>query len=278
MKAQEAEAQRKDSPSGEHPNADTQTTQQQTPEPTSTQTQEDTQAQQTTQNPQEQESKETPPQTTIPEKIEIEGVGEVDFEELKKGYLRQSDYTKKAQQLASQRKEVEQAINVYEHLRQNPELAQKLVQEGGAPQSLDPTVAKIIELEQKLYDMMLYREIETLQNKYEDFEVKDVLETAHEKGITNLEDAYFLVKSRNMQTQTQTQKESSFDLDSLKKQIREEILNELKADGVDTSTTITSRSGASPEINIPKISQSELKVATSMGMSPEEYIKWRDVK
>ena len=60
---------------------------------------------------------------SYPETVEIDGV-EVPFEELRNGYLRQSDYTKKTQAVAEERKvweqEQAQAVKILESLRDDP--------------------------------------------------------------------------------------------------------------------------------------------------------------
>ncbi len=207
---------------------------------------------------------------TKPITVEIDGK-EVTIEELKNGYLRQSDYTRKTQELSNQRKEVEDAIKLYEHLKNNPEIVQQLQQVTSVPRTLDPTQAKVIELEQKMYDMMLEREIETLQRKYPDFEVIEVLEMASQKQLTNLEDAYHLVKSSKGGTQ------QTLDVEKLKEDLRKELLKEIES-SVETSSIITPNGGGVVETpDTPILSQSEIRVATSMGMTPVEYAAWRDV-
>lgn len=207
---------------------------------------------------------------TKPITVEIDGK-EVTIEELKNGYLRQADYTRKTQQLANQRKEVEDAVKLHEHLKNNPEILQQLQQVTDVPRTLDPTQAKVIELEQKVYDMMLEREIEILQNKYPDFEVMEVLEMASQKQLTNLEDAYHLVKSSKGGVQ------QTFDVEKIKEELRKELLKEIESN-VETSSIITPNGGGVVETpDTPTLSQSEIKVAASMGMTPTEYAVWRDV-
>ena len=207
---------------------------------------------------------------TKPITVEIDGK-EVAIEELKNGYLRQADYTRKTQQLANQRKEVEDAVKLHEHLKNNPEILQQLQQVTDVPRTLDPTQAKVIELEQKVYDMMLEREIEILQNKYPDFEVMEVLEMASQKQLTNLEDAYHLVKSSKGGVQ------QTFDVEKIKEELRKELLKEIESN-VETSSIITPNGGGVVETpDTPTLSQSEIKVAASMGMTPTEYAVWRDV-
>jgi len=228
-------------------------------------------AQQQVEQPTTPPVEETKPVTeeTKPITVEIDGK-EVTIEELKNGYLRQADYTRKTQQLANQRRELEDAVKLYEHLKSNPEILQQLQQVIDVPRTLDPTQAKVIELEQKVYDMMLEREIEILQNKYPDFEVREVLEMASQKQLTNLEDAYHLVKSSKGGTQ------QTLDVEKLKEELRKEILKEIESN-VETSSIITPNGGGVVEApDTPTLSQSEIKVATSMGMTPAEYAAWRD--
>lgn len=240
------------------PNA---TTQVQT-QPTQTQTP----AQTTTPN----QTKPDEVTTQLPEKITIEGVGEVTLEELRNGYLRQSDYTKKTQEVSRKTKEVEEAVVLYEHLRQNPHLAQQLLQTNQLPTTLDPTQSKVMELENKLYDMMLEREIETLQGKYPDFEIREVLQMAQAKNIANLEDAYLLAKSHKTVAQPQN-------LEEVKKQLRQELLKEIEQERNATHTIISAGDGgAIVQDNTPRLSEAERKVASMMKMSDADYVKWRD--
>ena len=208
----------------------------------------------------------------IPEKIVIDGVGEVTLDELQKGYLRQSDYTRKTQEVSRKAKEVEEAVEVYEQLKSNPYLTQQVFQNGRIPQNLDPTQMKVMELENKLYDMMLEKEIETLQSKYEDFEIREVLETAQAKNITNLEDAYVLSRSQNQNKQIPQ------NLEEVKKQLRQELLQEIEQERSATQSIISSNDGVNiVQDNSPKLSDAEKKVASMMSMSESDYVKWRDV-
>lgn len=82
-----------------------------------------------------------------PATINIPGIGEVSIDELNEwrgGGLRQSDYTKKTQELASQRKQMEEEFGVYRQLdsmfASNPQLEQafiKMIQEQGGAESPD---------------------------------------------------------------------------------------------------------------------------------------------
>lgn len=208
----------------------------------------------------------TPP--VAPEKITVDGE-EFTIEELKNGYLRQKDYTQKTQEVARQREESKEAIAFYEHLKQNPQLAEQIKQVAPVPTQLDPAMARVADLEAKLYDMKLERDIEVLQNKYPDFEIREVIKMAQEKQIVNLEDAYHLIKSSKPVTPVDTE--------ALKRSIRQEILAELKQEGISTQTLISSNDGTAhiPD-NKPSISPDEQKVARMMGLTEAVYVKWRD--
>lgn len=208
------------------------------------------------------------------EEITVEINGEkLTLDELKNGYLRQSDYTKKTQDLSRQREETKEALAFYNYLKQNPQIAEQVKQNGGqVPSRIDPALSKVQELEDKMYDMMLEREIESLSNKYEDFDVREVLNIASEKGMTNLEDAYFLFKSKNTSNTTPN------NIEDLKEEIRKEILKELQSEKNSTQTIISPNSNPLPNTdNLPKLSDNEARVARNMKLSDEEYIKWRDI-
>jgi hypothetical protein len=225
----------------------------------------------------EVETVEEEPKEDKPITVEIDGE-EVTLDELRNGYLRQSDYTRKTQELSRQRGEAKEAIEMYEYLKKNPQVVQQIQNNGGiVPDRVDPILSKYKELEDKIYDMMLERDIEILQNKYDDFEVRDVLEIASQKGITNLEDAYHLFKASKPQSQETMQQ--TVDMDKIKEDLRKEILKELSEER-DSTQTIISTNSQTPVANVqlPKISKQEVKVANMMGLSEEEYIRWRDAK
>ena len=66
-----------------------------------------------------------------PQYIELDGeqLTLEQIREFKQGYLRQSDYTKKTQILAQERERLKEAVELYDYLQSNPEIAQRLVEE-----------------------------------------------------------------------------------------------------------------------------------------------------
>jgi hypothetical protein len=222
-------------------------------------------------------SKEVVGEQTKPVTVEIDGK-EVSLDELKSGYLRQSDYTKKTQEAKRKEQQAEEALKLIEQLQQNPQIAKQLSSQFELP-NLDPVQRQYSELENKYYDLLIEKEITTLQSKYGEFDVQEVLETARDNNINDLDTAYHVVQSRKGGGQ---KKEETVDIEAIKQQLRDEILNEVKSQqesNVDTSTIIQSGGDSAPvRETTPQLSQQELKVAKMMGMNNEEYAKWRNVK
>lgn len=223
-------------------------------------------------------------ETKLPETIYIDGVGEVKLDELKNGYLRQSDYTKKTQEVSNQRKEAQEALSLYQQLKSDPQMADMIKQKGqtALPPNADPTTAKIYELEGKLYDMMVEKDVEILSAKYDDFDARNVLQLAYDKNL-QLEDAYHVWKGSTKTEKKATEKEtpttSQLDLEAEKNRIRKEVLTEIEAEKKSTRTTITSQSSQQPvKTDDPVLTPAEDKVRKGQGMTAKEYVTWRDAK
>jgi len=201
------------------------------------------------------------------QKINIDGVGEITLEELKNGYLRQNDYTQRLQDVTKKQADTEDAIKFFNLVKQNPELAEEIKTKIPVPPSIDPTTSKLVELESHLYDVMLDSEITKLQGEFKDFEVREVLKTAKENGLTDLRNAYLLNKSLK----------GTPDPNQLKEQLRQQILQEIETEKNGTQTIIGASGGAVPVSSVlPSISPAEQKVARGQGLTDAEYIKWRD--
>lgn len=212
----------------------------------------------------------TPPSTeTLPSKVVINGVGEVDIEELKNGYLRQSDYTRKTQEISAKSKENEEALALYNYLRQNPQVAQQMLQNPGVANQFNPAESKISEIEERMYDLMLQNDIRNMQDKYKDFDTQAVLKIADSKGITNLEDAYLIYRA--------TKPASEMNIEDIRKQLKEELIKELANEQKSTQTLITTGTKPIVQENKPSLTEQERKVATNMGLSETDYVKWRDI-
>jgi hypothetical protein len=198
-----------------------------------------------------------------PQVFEIDGQ-QVTLDELQKGYLRQSDYTRKTQDVARQAREAQDALQLVEQIKLNPEIAKQL--------NYDPIESQNRLLEQNYYDLLLQQEVNTLSTKYADFEVSEVLDYAVANQLQNLEHAYLLNKQLNVSQASPISAPSvqAVNVDALKAQIRQELLAEQN-----TSTIISAQGTPPVAVKDLKLSNDELRVAKNMHMTPEQYAKWR---
>jgi hypothetical protein len=206
----------------------------------------------------------TEPSGNEPQFFEINGE-KVSLEELQKGYLRQSDYTRKTQEVSRKQREIQQAQALFEQLNQNPEVAQQI--------GYNPEQHRVQTMEEELADLRLQQEINTLSTKYADFDAEEAIEFAISRNLQNLEDAYLLNKNYKASAPVPSQPVANtpqIDVETLKAQIRAELQAELN------TSTIISGSGSAPQAT-PEVvlSDAEKRVARAMGMSEADYAKWR---
>ena len=137
-------------------------------------------------------------------KVQVDGQEVViPLKEAIAGYQRQSDYTRKTQELSEQRKQVQFAATLADALEKDPattlQMLQKHYSVNTAPQVddeyLDPSEKQIRSLEQRVmafeqkqaYDE-LQRKVESLSGKYgDDFNADEVVAKALTLGTTDLE-------------------------------------------------------------------------------------------
>lgn len=215
------------------------------------------------------------PSLTIPETIEIEGVAYT-VDELKNGYMRQSDYTKKTQEAKREMRAAKQAIEFMEKIKSNPELATELSTKVDIP-DLDPRQAQYSDLEEKYYDLLIQTEMQKLHAEHGDFDEREILQIAQTEGVQSLDAAFHIAQGRKSKDAPNQKQE--LDVETLKEQLRKELLAELEtknAANADTSTIIQSAGSAPVGDTSPKLSRAELKVASNMGMTPKDYAEWRD--
>jgi hypothetical protein len=151
-------------------------------------------------------------------KVKVDGEElDVPFNEALQGYQRQADYTRKTQELASQREQLQFAQTLQQALETNPSATielltrhygadtanQMVADAGGVAPSVqvsefdDPLEQRIWETEQRIaqYEQerasdQLQKEIGRLQSTYEDFEPQEVVREALRRGTTDLEGTY----------------------------------------------------------------------------------------
>lgn len=218
-------------------------------------------------------------------KVEIPGLGSFTPDELVEfhnGYMRNKDYTQKTQKVSAREKELGEAIQLYDYLRSNPDVAKRMLETEGVDQGKLQSAlrgnSELTRLQEQVQDLLLEKEINQLERKYADFDAREVLKVAHEQGITNLETAYKVVKADKPTTsQTTAKVEESVDIDALRKQLRDEILNEIKSEREATSTIISSTDRPpSIEKETTALHPEEDRVRQMFGMSVEEWKKSRE--
>ena len=141
--------------------------------------------------------------------VKVDGVDqEVSLEELRDGYQRQSDYTRKTQELASERRRLQQAEAIVQSLESDPDGTIKALSEafGVTPEEAqqeydswetsDNSDKKIKELEARIdgYDRLhkkqaLTQQVDNLKDKYGDFDESELFQHALKNKIGNLEAA-----------------------------------------------------------------------------------------
>lgn len=130
----------------------------------------------------------------------------VPLKEALDGYSRTSDYTRKTQELASERQRLAQAEAIYQALESDPEGTMRALQEAfglagqdssQADEYLDPTEQRIAQIEAQLAAQQeaarqaaIDSEISSLKASYGDFDEAQLLAHAVKFGIPNLEAAY----------------------------------------------------------------------------------------
>ena len=161
--------------------------------------------------------------TEVPEEpgyvVKIDGEEQqVSLEELQQGYQRQADYTRKTQEIAVERERLQQAEAIVSALETDPSgtlqtLARSFNVDVAPNQptqedfDFDPTEKKIADLENKIAKQeqaqrvqQVEREVSSLQEKYGEFDRKELLNHALKHGIPNLEAAYTHMRFNEVKT------------------------------------------------------------------------------
>ena len=165
------------------------------------------------------------------------------------------------------------ALELYKYLEQNPHLVQAMRNvdmEGYKNLNNfvpDELTKKVKEMEDFIEEQRYEKYVNGLKNKYSDFDEDKVLEYAEKHDVLNLEVAYKAMKAENV-------KEPN--IEELRKQIKEELLNELKQNSLETQSIVGGISQKPiKQDDTVNLSNRELRIAKAMGLSPSEYAKWR---
>ena len=169
--------------------------------------------------------------------------------------------------------ETQSALELYKYLEQNAHLVQAMreIDAQGYQQLNQYIPDEITKQLNELKDFKAeieYREyIKDLKSKYSDFDEDKVLEYAEQVDITDLEVAY---KAMNADSVKEP------DIEALREQIKQELLEELKNNSINTQSLVggVNQKPINANENI-KLSSKEQRIAKAMGLTPSEYYKWR---
>lgn len=169
--------------------------------------------------------------------------------------------------------ETQSALELYKYLEQNPHLVQAMRDvdvEGYKNLNNfvpDELTKRVKEMEEFIEEQRYNSYVSELKNKYSDFDEDKVLEYAEKHDVLNLEVAYKAMKADNV-------KEPN--IEELRKQIKEELLNELKQNSLETQSIVGGMSQKPiKQDDTVNLSSRESRIAKAMGMTPSEYAKWR---
>lgn len=188
------------------------------------------------------------------------------IKEWRKGSMRQSDYTRKTQEVAKQREQYKEAVELYEFLQSNPTYAQKLAEltaEEGKADKLPITDPRVAELDLRITTMQIERDLQDIKTTDPDCDEVELLTIANDRKMP-LKDAYTLWRGQNFDKLIQ--KKLANNSAQLTEQIR-------KGQQV-TKTLVKEGDKPTPPAEYG-LSAAEKKVADGMGLSYEEYAKWR---
>lgn len=187
-----------------------------------------------------------------------------EVEEWRLGNMRMADYTRKTQELAAQRNQMQEAQKLYDFLQENPHLVDVMAeayQNGGGngqTPALTTQVQQQLEMvHQQLANIELDKEILGLKNKYPDFDEEKVIKFAANNGLTNLDIAYKALKA-DMVT---------------KDSVKEQVLKELQENNEATRALIGNYGNDGATSN--GLTSQEKAYAKKLDMTEEEYLKWK---
>lgn len=208
------------------------------------------------------------------EEIEIEGIGRVsidDIVEWRQGNLRQSDYTRKTQEIARQREEMQEALNFYNYVKSNPQLLGDLqsgqtVYDDNLNGMFNPQNDQIKQLMYNQKALEVDMKLNELKSKYGDVDEVALFNKASEMKTDDLESVYKILNYDNQS--------NNVSMDQLKEQLRQELLQEIEQNKRAVRTTASTRQQSPTRVR-NTVSSAEAKVAEGLGISLSEYAKWR---
>lgn len=207
------------------------------------------------------------------DKVHIEGLGDFTVDELKEfrnGYLRQSDYTRKTQELARQREEAQDALELYNYLRDNPQMVEALMKmdNGANAQTIQRATPENAMMQQIIHTqkaMEIEMRLNELKSKYgNDIDEVALFQKANQLKTNDLEFVYKALQYDNLLAE--------------KQQAQQTAANSLQAE-IDANkkavSTIVSPRQSNVVTQTPTLSADEKRVAALMGLSESDYLKWK---
>lgn len=230
------------------------------------QTNEEVQAEQTVETVEPTTTEEVTTEVPTINEIDINGQ-KVSLDEVRQGYIRQQDYIAKQQQLDAKLKEAEQSLQLVDYLRKNPQIAQRLYEDEKAPsvvQTVNPAMQEIENLKRELFQDKLNNTITNLKGKYSDFNEVEVMNKAVSMGVTDLEFVYNAMRGQNLDN-------------IIAQRVKEELAKATEQINKNASATRTLvGSGQEPKATTThNLLPQEMRVADMMGISYEEYAKYK---
>ena len=190
------------------------------------------------------------------------------IEELQTGYMRQQDYIAQREELNALREQNKQALELVEYLRKNPNLANKLLEEDNvdynATNVVNPLTERIEKLERERYVERMNNQIEMLKMKYKDFNEVDVLNKAVQMNTPDLEFVYHGMRGAKID-------------DIIAQQVKEQLAKaqEDMVKNTQATRTVVGKASDVEPTTTHNLTQQEMRVADLMGISYEEYAKYK---
>ena len=207
------------------------------------------------------------------DKVHIEGLGDFTVDELKEfrnGYLRQSDYTRKTQELARQRQEAQDALELYDYLRDNPQMVEALMKmdNGANAQTIQRATPENAMMQQIIHTqkaMEIEMRLNELKSKYgNDIDEVALFQKANQLKTNDLEFVYKALQYDNLLAEKQQAQQTA----------ASNLQSEIAANKKAVSTIVSPRQ-SNVVTQTPTLSADEKRVAALMGLSESDYLKWK---
>lgn len=213
----------------------------------------------------------TPEEQAIIDKYNIDGeeVTVDEIREWKKGNLRQADYTKKTTELARQRSESKDAIEMYEYLKSRPEVLKKLAEfdeEGQSKEKvvdkLDPIANEVKQLKYQMKMNDINSQLQSITSKDSTVSDVELLQVANDYGV-EIEKAYNIWRGLNIDRILASEKQKT----------KQEVAESIQKNNTITKTLITTTDTKNEGGN-HGLTDAQMLMCQKLDMTPEDYNKY----